>query len=146
MIYTLLTKKAMRLAYDAHHGQLDKSGIPYILHPVHLAEQMDDEITCCVALLHDTVEDTDVTLEDLAKEFPKEVVDAVALLTHRKGTDYFDYVRAIGTNPVATKVKLADLAHNGNQSRCVGSDISPERMAAWKEKYAKAKAILTGEK
>ena len=145
MIYTLMTKKAMRLAYDAHHGQFDKSGIPYILHPVHLAEQMEDEISCCVALLHDTVEDTDVTLEDLAREFPKEVVEAVALLTHQKGTDYFDYVRAIGTNPVATRVKLADLAHNGDQSRCVGSDISPERMAAWREKYAKAKAILTGE-
>ena len=145
MIYTLMTKKAMCLAYDAHHGQFDKSGIPYILHPVHLAEQMDDEISCTAALLHDTVEDTHITLEDLAKEFPKEVVDAVSLLTHRKGTDYFDYVRAIGTNPVATRVKLADLAHNGDQSRCVGSDITPARMAAWKEKYAKAKAILTKE-
>ena len=145
MIYTPMTKKAMVLAYNAHHGQLDKSGIPYILHPVHLAEQMDDENSCCVALLHDTVEDTDVTLEDLAAEFPGEVVEAVALLTHAEGVDYFDYVRAIGTNPIATKVKLADLAHNGDQSRCVGSDISPERMAAWQEKYAKARAILTGE-
>lgn len=145
MIYTLLTKKAMGLAYDAHHGQFDKSGIPYILHPVHLAEQMDDEISCCVALLHDTVEDTHMTLEDLVKEFPREVVDAVALMTHAQGVDYFDYVRAIKTNAVATKVKLADLAHNSDQSRCVGSDISPERMAAWQEKYAKARAILTQE-
>ena len=145
MIYTPMTKQAMILAYAAHHGQLDKSGIPYILHPVHLAEQMDDEISCCVALLHDTVEDTDVTLEDLAKIFPAEVVDAVSLLTHREGVPYFDYVRAIKANPVAIKVKLADLAHNGDQSRCVGTDITPERMAAWKEKYAKARAILTEE-
>lgn len=145
MIYTLMTKQAMRLAYDAHHGQFDKSDAPYIFHPIHLAEQMEDEISCTVALLHDTVEDTAVTLEDLARIFPKEVVDAVALLTHREGVDYFDYVRAIKTNPVATKVKLADLAHNGDQSRCVGSDIPPARMAAWKEKYSKAKAILTGE-
>lgn len=143
MIYTPLTKKAMCLAYRAHHGQLDKSGIPYILHPVHLAEQMDDEIACCVALLHDTVEDTDITLEDLKQEFPREVTDAVALLTHAEGVAYFDYVRAIRSNPVAVKVKLADLDHNGDQSRCVGSDITPERMAAWKEKYAKARAILT---
>ena len=145
MIYTPMTKQAMILAYAAHHDQLDKSGIPYILHPVHLAELMDDEISCCVALLHDTVEDTDVTLEDLAKIFPAEVVDAVSLLTHREGVAYFDYVRAIKTNPIAVKVKLADLAHNGDQSRCVGTDITPERMAAWKEKYAKARAILTEE-
>ena len=145
MIYTPLTKQAMCLAYAAHHGQLDKSGVPYILHPVHLAEQMDDEISCCVALLHDTVEDTDVTLEDLAKIFPAAVVEAVSLLTHREGVAYFDYVRAIKRNPVAIKVKLADLAHNGDQSRCIGTDITPERMAAWKEKYAKAYAILTEE-
>lgn len=143
MIYTPLTKKAMTLAYAAHHGQLDKSGAPYIFHPIHLAEQMDDEISCCVALLHDTVEDTAVTLEDLAKEFPREVVDAVALMTHAKGVDYFDYVRAIKTNPVSTKVKLADLAHNSDQSRCAGTDITPERMAAWREKYSRAFAILT---
>ena len=145
MIYTTMTKKAMILAYNAHHGQLDKSGTPYIFHPIHLAEQMDDEVSCCVALLHDTVEDTDVTLADLAMEFPKEVVDAVALMTHAEGVDYFDYVRAIKSNPIATKVKLADLAHNGDRSRCVGSDVSPERLAAWKEKYTKARAILTGE-
>ena len=80
MIYTPLTNKALRFAYNAHHGQLDYNGIPYIFHPLHLAEQMDDELSCTVALLHDTVEDTHVTLADLAKEFPPEVVDALALL------------------------------------------------------------------
>ena len=70
MIYTELTIKAMNLAYSAHHGQFDKGGVPYIFHPIHLAECMDDEISTCVALLHDTVEDTDVTLEQLEKEFP----------------------------------------------------------------------------
>ena len=58
MIYTELTCKAMKLAYNAHHGQTDYNGIPYIFHPIHLAEQMDDEFSCCVALLHDVVEDT----------------------------------------------------------------------------------------
>ena len=82
MIYTELTIRAMNLAYASHHGQFDKGGVPYIFHPIHLAEQMDDEISTCVALLHDTVEDTAVTLEQLAKEFPKEGVEAVRLLTH----------------------------------------------------------------
>ena len=133
----------MKIAYSAHHGQLDKSGIPYIFHPIHLAEAMDDEISCCVALLHDTVEDTSVSLEDLKAIFPPEVTDAVALLTHKEGTDYFDYVRLIKKNPVARKVKLADLAHNSDQSRCVGTDLTEERKAAWKAKYEKATKILT---
>ena len=143
MIYTPLTNTAMRIAYQAHHGQLDYNGIPYIFHPIHLAESMDDEISCCVALLHDTVEDTALTIEDLKSVFPPEVTDAVALLTHRNGTDYFDYVRAIKHNPIARKVKLADLAHNSDQSRCMGSDLSEERKLKWKEKYEIAAKILT---
>ncbi|MBQ9156265.1 MAG: HD domain-containing protein [Eubacterium sp.] len=117
MIYTPMTVKAMKIAYDAHHRQLDKNGVPYIFHPIHLAEQMDDEISCTVALLHDVVEDTDKTLDELKEEFPKEVTDAVALMTHDENTDYFDYVRGIKGNPYATKVKLADLAHNSDPSR-----------------------------
>jgi len=145
MIYTPLTNKAMQIAYQAHQGQFDKCGIPYIFHPIHLAEQMDSEYACCVALLHDTVEDTDVTIEDLCKVFPSEVTDAIRLMTHEDGTDYFDYVRAIKENPIAKKVKLADLAHNSDQSRCVGCDIPEERLRAWKTKYTKAKQILTEE-
>lgn len=143
MIYTPMTQRAMRIAYDAHHGQRDKSGAPYIFHPIHLAEQMDDEISCCVALLHDTVEDTDVTLEQLRRAFPAEVVDAVALMTHDPGTDYFDYVRKIRENPIARKVKLADLAHNSDQSRCAGSGISEEKLLRLREKYRRAWEILT---
>lgn len=145
MIYTELTSKAMKIAYRAHHGQVDKSGIPYIFHPIHLAEQMDDEYSCCVALLHDTVEDTDITIEDLCKEFPCEVTDAIKLMTHSDETDYFEYVRAIKENPIAKKVKLADIAHNSDQSRCIGCDISAERLHAWKAKYTKAKQILAEE-
>jgi len=143
MIYTPLTRKAMQIAYCAHHGQKDKVDVPYIFHPIHLAEQMEDEISCCVALLHDTVEDTAVTLEDLKSVFPPEVTEAIALLTHREDTDYFDYVRAIKANPIARKVKLADIAHNSDQSRCAGSYVTAERKAAWKAKYEKATKILT---
>ena len=73
MIYTDLTNKALKIAYAAHDGQTDKAGMPYIFHPYHLAEQMDDEISVCVALLHDVAEDTDVTLDALAEIFPQEV-------------------------------------------------------------------------
>ena len=139
MIYTELTIKAMNLAYNAHHGQFDKGAVPYIFHPIHLAETMDDEFSTCVALLHDTVEDTDVTLEQLAREFPREIVEAVDLLTHRDGVEYFDYVRAMKQNPVAVKVKLADLAHNGDPKRICNQGNAEKR----REKYAKAKKILT---
>lgn len=142
MIYTPLTMKAMKLAYEAHHGQLDYNGMPYVFHPYHLAEQMTDEITTCAALLHDVVEDTDWTIEQLAEAFPPEVVQAVALLTHDDGTDYFDYVRRIRENPVAKAVKLADLAHNSDQTRCIGSGLSDEQLARWREKYSRAKEIL----
>ncbi len=142
MIYTPMTAKAMKLAYNAHHGQLDKSGMPYIFHPMHLAEQMEDEISCTVALLHDVVEDTSITLEQLKEEFPKEVTDALALLTHSKDVDYFDYVRAIKSNPVAVKVKLADLEHNSDETRLAGTVFDESKLEYWRFKYSKAKEIL----
>ena len=141
MIYTPLTNAAMRLAYNAHQGQLDYNGIPYIFHPIHLAESMDDEISTCVALLHDTVEDTAVNLEDLSREFPAEVVNAVRLLTHGEDVDYFDYVRAIKQNPIAVKVKLADLRHNGDPKRICNQGNQERRRA----KYAAARKILLDE-
>ena len=147
MIYTPLTNKALVYAYNAHHGQLDYNGIPFIFHPLHLAEQMDDEISCCAALLHDIVEDTEITAEDLLLEFPKEVVEVVTLLTHGDGAehnheDYFDYIRTLKDHPIARKIKLADIAHNSDQSRCVGSGLPPERLEWWKQKYQKALEIL----
>lgn len=145
MIYTPLTIRAMQIAYEAHHGQTDKAGVPYVFHPLHLAEAMEDEICCCAALLHDVVEDTAVTLEDLAAVFPPEVVEAVALLTHEEGTDYFDYVRHIRSNPIALKVKLADLTHNSDATRFAGVSVPEDRIGYFRDKYTKAKAILLAE-
>ena len=147
MIYTPLTNKALVFAYKAHHGQLDYNGIPYIFHPLHLAEQMEDEISCCAALLHDVVEDTAVTLEELSREFPPEVVEVVALLTHSEtaesdNRDYFSYLLPIKAHPIAKKVKLADIAHNSDQTRCVGSGLTAQQLAYWKQKYQKALEIL----
>ena len=119
MIYTEMTIKAMKIAYEAHLGQLDYNDVPYIFHPYHLAEQMDDEISCAAALLHDIVEDTELTLADLEKIFPAQVVEIVRLLTHNEKIDYFDYIREIKTDPIATKVKLEDLKHNSDESRSI---------------------------
>ena len=145
MIYTPLTIRAMQIAYSAHHGQVDKAGVPYIFHPLHVAEQMEEEISCCAALLHDTVEDTEITLEALAADFPPEVVEAVGLLTHEEGTDYYDYVRRIRSNPIAKKVKLADLNHNMDATRFAGVEVPKERIGYFRDKYTKAKAILLEE-
>ena len=142
MIYTEMTITAMKIAYDAHLGQLDYNDVPYIFHPYHLAEQMDDEISCTVALLHDVVEDTSLTFADLEQIFPKQVVEIVMLLTHDEKVDYFDYIQKIKTNAIATKVKLADIKHNSNEARSIGSNLTQEQLRYWKEKYAKAKEIL----
>lgn len=140
MIYTEKTRQAMKLCFQAHKDQTDKSGIPYVFHPIHLAEQMKDEDTTIVALLHDVVEDTSYTLDDLRSfGFSDAVVDAIALMTHKKGVPYMDYVARIKSNPIARAVKLADLTHNSDTTRldCV-DDQTLQRI----HKYAKAKELL----
>lgn len=146
MIYTPLTKIATKLAFEAHEGQVGKDGLPYICHPLHVAEQMDDETSTCVALLHDVVEDTDMTLDDLqSRGMPDEVCEAVGLLTHEKHQPYADYVRAVAGNETARKVKLADLAHNMDESRLDPDDMraDPEGTRRRRRKYAEAYDILT---
>lgn len=142
MIYTEQTKKAMIIAYNAHHGQVDKSGVPYIFHPIHVAEQMETEEECIVALLHDTVEDTNITFEVLEKEFSATVIEALKLLTHDESIDYFDYVRKLKSNSIAKKVKLADLYHNSDITRM---ENPTEKDWKRKEKYHKAILILLEE-
>lgn len=117
MIYTKNTNKAMNIAYNAHMGQKDKSGIPYIFHPIHLAETMETEEECIVALLHDVVEDTDVTFEELQKEFSSRIIEALKLLTHDKSVPYDEYILNLKENQIAKKVKLADLRHNSDKTR-----------------------------
>lgn len=142
MIYTEATKKALKLCFAAHKEQVDKSGLPYVFHPFHLAEQMQDEVTTIVALLHDVVEDTDYTLEDLEKEgFDDAVIQALALLTHDDDTPYMEYVAKIQENPVAKAVKLADLANNSDLSRM---DTVDEKTMERNRKYKAAIALLKG--
>lgn len=140
MIYTEMTKKALKLCFEAHKDQKDKSGIPYVFHPFHLAEQMETEETTIAALLHDVVEDTDFTLEDISEMgFSKDVTDALALLTHDDDTPYMEYVAKIKGNPVAKAVKLADLAHNSDLSRL---DEVTEKALERREKYLSAIKLL----
>ena len=140
MIYTEQTKKALKLCFEAHKDQVDKSGMPYVFHPFHLAEQMTDEDTTVVALLHDVVEDTDYTLEDLKNMgFSPQVLEAIALMTHEEGVPYLEYVAKIKTNPIAKAVKLADIDHNSDASRL---DQDDPRIPYWQEKYRRAKETL----
>lgn len=141
MLYTELTKKAMKIAFEAHKDQVDKSGMPYIYHPIHLAEQMDDEYSTCAALLHDTVEDTDMTFEKLAEcGFPNNVIEALKLLTHYDSVPYMDYVKKIKQNSIAKKVKLADLKHNSDLTRL---DVVDEKARSRVKKYENAIRVLT---
>ena len=109
-----LVEKAIALAVEAHAGEVDKQGKPYIVHPLHLMMQMETAEEMITAVLHDVVEDTNTTLEDLRQHgFPEVVLEALELLTHdTASTRYKEYVAAVKPNPLARKVKLADLAHN----------------------------------
>lgn len=141
MIYTELTKKALKLCFEAHKEQVDKSGMPYVFHPFHLAEQMTDESTTVVALLHDVVEDTNLNFDDLEKQgFSDEIINALKLLTHDKSVPYMDYVAEIKKNRIATKVKLADLKHNSDLTRL---SVVDEKALKRKEKYEKAIKFLS---
>ena len=140
MIYTKNTKKAINIAYNAHMGQKDKFGMPYIFHPVHLAESMNTEDECIVAILHDVNEDTDFTYKELEKEFSNKVIDALRLLTHDKNVPYGDYILNLKDNPIAKKVKLADLMHNSDTTRL--EHMTPKDILRNK-KYQNAIKILS---
>ncbi len=141
MIYTDMTKKALKLCFAAHKDQTDKSGMPYVFHPFHLAEQMPDEETTIVALLHDVVEDTPYTLDDLREMgFSEKVLAALTLMTHDKSIPYMDYVAKIKENKIAMTVKLADLKHNSDLSRL---DTVDEKALKRIEKYRQAIALLS---
>lgn len=140
MIYTELTRKAMKIMFEAHKEQLDKAGIPYVFHPWHVAEAMTDELTTAAALLHDVVEDTAVDEEALLKQgIPEEVLKVLRLLTHSKEVSYKDYIEHLAISSAARKVKLSDLKHNSDTSRLPGID---EKTAQRLRKYDCARRYL----
>ena len=136
-------EEAILLAVEAHRGQVDKTGKPYILHPLRMMAKMRTEAEMMAAVLHDVVEDTRWTLDELReKGFPEEVLVAVECLTKREGEGYLALVRRAKTNPIARQVKIADLEDNMDVRRI--SDFTTkdaERIA----KYSKAWQFLTAE-
>lgn len=140
MLYTAKTKLALQISFDAHREQLDKSGMPYVYHPYHLAEQMPDEDCTVAALLHDVAEDGGGTLAELAScGFGEDVLRALRLLTRTEGMSYTDYILSLRENRIARTVKLADLRHNSDLSRL---ETVTERDLRRTEKYRAAAALL----
>lgn len=137
----LYLDRAIELAKQHHKGQTDKAGKPYINHPLRVMNQMKSEDEKIVAVLHDIVEDTNISLNDLRNEgFSEEVVSAVECLTKQDGENYDSYIERISFNPLAVKIKLADLEDNRDLIRLPEvTDKDLERL----EKYDKALEKLT---
>lgn len=135
-----MLEKAMILAAKAHTGQLDKGGNPYILHPVRVmlgCKTLDEKI---VAILHDTLEDSDLTADDLLKEgFPQVIIDAVVCLTRHKDEDYMEHIQNVAKNPLATAVKISDLSDNMDLNRLPGLTKKDFQRL---ERYIRAKLLL----
>lgn len=131
---------AREIAIRAHAGQIDKAGRPYIEHPAHVASSVEGELAKAVAWLHDVVEDTAMTFDDIASMgVDVEVIEAVRALTREEGESYFAYIARVGLNPLAREVKLADLEHNSDLARLpVVTDADLARV----ERYRQAKAML----
>ena len=127
---------ALSIATEAHRGQFDKAGIDYIEHPIFVASQVDSEEEKAVALLHDVIEDSSVTAEELLNAgLPETVVTAVQILSKKKGQDYQTYLKTVKSNPLARAVKLADLKHNSDLSRL---ETITDKDLEGLEKYKKA--------
>ena len=108
-----LYDRALRIAIRVHQGQKDKSEREYIMHPIRVAERCKDPKAKIVALLHDTIEDTNVTAEYLRSEgFPEEIINAILSVTNQEGETYEDFVRRAAENVISREVKIADLEDN----------------------------------
>ena len=131
---------AQAIARKAHAGQTDKAGAPYIEHPAHVAAQVNGDKAKATAWLHDIVEDTPTTFDDLrAAGVDDDVIDALKLLTHDKSVPYLDYVANLKRNDLARTVERADLAHNSDLSRLTEvTEADRERV----QKYRRAIALL----
>jgi len=136
--------RAYHIARKAHNGQVDKAGKDYIFHPMSVASFVpEDEDMITVALLHDVVEDTDVTFEDLIPLFSPKVIEGLKCMTHDK-TEYYEmYVIRLKKNPIALQVKLADLRHNMDLSRF--ETVTERELDRLNRKYIPTKAFLLDE-
>lgn len=127
--YLIMYLKALKIAYNAHKGQKRSNGVPYIIHPLRVAKSLDDDMEKSVAVLHDVLEDTEITLKDLKKLSPF-IAEKINILTHKEGEDYFDYIRRIKKDDLCIKIKMLDIIDNLSDN--------PKNI----EKYNKALGIL----
>lgn len=135
-----LVSTAYLIAKLAHAGQVDKAGKPYLEHPLKVASLLPTAQLQAIGLLHDVLEDTDVTEQELRPVFGDEIVDTLLLLTHEDGIPYMDYVRKLGENPLARQVKLADLTHNMDLNRF--DHVTEKELRRVEEKYRPAYTYL----
>lgn len=143
-----IVENCIRLATEAHEGQCDKDGNAFILHPLIVGSMGKTDLEKCVGFLHDVIKDTDWDFDDLeSKNIPSEILDALKLLTHEKGTDYFDYIQQIidSDNITALNVKLNDLTHNIAQGKALDDEnlvAKRERAKFMIEDYLNGKSSL----
>ena len=138
-----LVNKAIDIAKQAHAGQTDRAGKPYIDHPAFVASMMETDEEKIVAWLHDVLEDTDVNEKDLAAIFSPEIMAALRVLTHVDNESYGEYVEQVRLNPLAAKVKKADLTHNMDLSRL--SEVTEgdlQRIEKYKSAYRRLLAPM----
>ncbi|UYZ83921.1 GTP pyrophosphokinase [Entomomonas sp. E2T0] len=136
--------EALDIAFNAHKGQTDKAGQPYILHPLRLMFSLEDDKSKIVALLHDVIEDTTITIEDLKnKGFPQDIIEAIEALTKQPNETYQEFIERVSNNELAKTVKIADLKDNMNLTRLTElSNKDIERI----EKYHKSLNYLQNHK
>lgn len=141
-----LLASALKLMVNAHSGQFDKGGNPYSLHPLKVMHYLksDDEELMCIALLHDTIEDTNTTYEDLKNVgMTSRIIDAVRMLTKQRGQTYSEYKECVFSNQDAMLVKLADLRHNTDIRRLKGvTDKDIARVAKYHLFYTEIQGKL----
>lgn len=136
-----LLEKALHIATDAHIYQVDKAGMPYILHPIRVASKCKTNEERMVALLHDTIEDTEVTEGYLLSEgFPRNIVDAILSVTRNEDESYDDFIKRCRLNPIGRQVKIHDLEDNMDITRL--SQITEKDLPRL-NKYLKAHRYLT---
>lgn len=131
-----MLEKAIAIAVEAHRGQIDKAGKSYILHPLRVMLRGKNDNEMIVGILHDTVEDTPVTIEMLRLEgFSEEILTALSCITKEQGEDYGHFINRVLTNPLATQVKLYDMEDNMNRDRLPFPTAKDETRFAKYEKY-----------
>lgn len=139
-------KTAIEIATQAHQGQVDKAGQPYINHPLAVMALVETEPEKIVAVLHDVVEDTAVTLAELREQgFSQEVLVAVEAITKVAGMSYGDYLEQVKANPIALKVKIADMTQNLDLSRIANpTEQDYQRLAKYQAILPKLQAAVQG--